>query len=41
MAQAVDLDGDGTLDLVAIDERTGTAIYFGKSDGTFAAAPAS
>ena len=36
MAEAVDLDGDGVLDLVAINEKTGAAIYFGKRDGTFA-----
>ena len=36
MAEAVDMDVDGVLDIVSIDERTGTAIYFGKPDGTFA-----
>jgi hypothetical protein len=35
MTESADLDGDGVLDLVAIDERTGTAIYFGKRDGGF------
>lgn len=35
MSEAADLDGDGILDLVAIDERAGTAIYFGRRDGTF------
>jgi VCBS repeat protein len=35
MAEATDLDGDGILDIVAIDERRGTAIYFGRKDGTF------
>src|SRR5215204_4052597 len=30
MAEAADLDGDGLLDIVAIDERQGTAIYFGQ-----------
>ena len=35
MSEAADLDGDGLLDLVAIDERVGTAIYFGRRDGTF------
>lgn len=35
-AGAADLDGDGTLDIVAIDERTGVALYFGKGGGTFA-----
>ena len=37
MSEAADLDGDGRLDLVAIDERVGTTIYFGRADGTFAA----
>ena len=37
MAEAADLDGDGFLDLVAIDERRGVAIYFGQKDGTFSA----
>jgi hypothetical protein len=36
IAEAADLDGDGLLDIVAIDERKGVAIYFGKHDGTFA-----
>jgi VCBS repeat protein/FG-GAP repeat protein len=36
MTEAADLDGDGVLDLVAIDERVGTTIYFGRRDGTFA-----
>jgi hypothetical protein len=35
MAEAADLNGDGLMDIVAIDERTGVAIYFGKQDGTF------
>jgi len=35
MAEAADLDGDGMLDLVTIDERHGTAIYFGRTDATF------
>jgi len=35
MAEAADLDGDGLLDIVAIDETRGPAIYFGKKDGTF------
>ena len=35
MSQAADIDGDGLLDIVAIDETSGTAIYFGKKDGTF------
>ena len=37
MAEAADLDGDGLLDLVTIDERHGTAIYFGRTDATFSA----
>lgn len=36
MTDAADLDGDGTIDLVAIDESVGTTIYFGRRDGTFA-----
>lgn len=35
MTEAADLDADGLLDLVAIDERRGVAIYFGQPDGTF------
>ena len=35
MTEAADLDGDGLLDIVAIDERWGTAIYFGQRGGTF------
>jgi VCBS repeat protein len=38
MSEAADLDGDGLVDLVAIDERQGTAIYFGQHDGSFSAA---
>ena len=38
MAEAADLDGDGLLDLVTIDERVGTAIYFGRAGGGFSAA---
>ena len=34
MAEAVDLDGDGSLDIVASDERRGVAVYFGQ-DGAF------
>ena len=37
MAEAADLDRDGFLDIVAIDERRGVAIYFGQKDGTFSA----
>ena len=35
MAQAADLNGDGLLDIVAIDEKRGVAIYFGQKDHTF------
>jgi hypothetical protein len=35
MAEAADFDGDGLLDLVAIDERRGAAIYFGRRDGAY------
>jgi len=35
MSEAADIDGDGLLDIVAIDERTGTAIFFGQRDGGF------
>ena len=38
MTQVADFDGDGILDIVAIDENTGTAIYFGRKDGTFSPA---
>ena len=38
MAQVADFDGDGNLDIVAIDEAAGTAIYFGKKDRTFSPA---
>src|SRR6476469_6232851 len=38
MTEAADLDGDGLLDLVAIDENVGTAIYFGQRDCSFSAA---
>src|SRR5262249_45237274 len=38
MSAAADFDGDGLMDLVAIDERQGTAIYFGQHDGSFSAA---
>ena len=37
MAEAADFDGDGQLDIVAIDERRGVAVYFGQKDGTFSA----
>ena len=35
MAEAVDLNNDGFLDLVVIDERRGVAACFGQEDGTF------
>lgn len=35
MTEAADLDGDGLLDLVAIDEQAGTAVHFGQKDGRF------
>ena len=35
-AEAADVDGDGVLDLVVIDERSGPAILWGRSDGTYA-----
>jgi hypothetical protein len=37
MTGVADLDGDGLLDLVAIDERVGTTIYFGQRGGSFSA----
>jgi FG-GAP-like repeat/FG-GAP repeat len=37
MTEAADLDGDGHIDLVAIDERVGVSVYFGRPDGSFAA----
>lgn len=37
-ARATDLDGDGLLDLVVIDERSGPAILWARSDGTYAPA---
>ncbi len=36
MAEAADLDGDGLLDIVAIDERSGLDIYLGVKGGGFA-----
>jgi hypothetical protein len=38
VAAAADFDGDGRLDIVAIDERRGVAVYFGRPNGTFSAA---
>jgi reactive intermediate/imine deaminase len=37
MAEAADLSGDGHLDIIAIDEARGVALYEGRGDGTFAA----
>ena len=37
MAETADLDGDGLMDLVAIDERIGTRLYFGQRGGSFSA----
>ncbi|HUF23142.1 MAG TPA: FG-GAP-like repeat-containing protein [Vicinamibacterales bacterium] len=37
MAEAADLDADGLLDIVAIDEARGVIAYFGQKDGTFSA----
>jgi hypothetical protein len=34
-AEAADLNGDGTLDMVVIDERKGAAVHIGRPDGTF------
>jgi hypothetical protein len=38
MSEAADFDGDGRLDLVTIDERSGVAIYFGLARGGFSQA---
>lgn len=35
MAEVADLDGDGRLDIVVIDERRGAGIYFGRREGGF------
>lgn len=40
MAEVADFDGDGLLDIVAIDERTGVSLYFGQRDGNFSSATA-
>jgi hypothetical protein len=37
MAAAADLNGDGLIDLVAIDERRGTFLYFNQGNGAFSA----
>jgi hypothetical protein len=35
MTEAADLDGDGILDIVAIDQRRGVAVYYGQGKDTF------
>jgi reactive intermediate/imine deaminase len=37
IAEAADLNGDGRMDVVTIDEARGVAIYEGRGDGSFAA----
>ncbi len=37
IAEAADLNGDGRMDVVAIDEARGVAVYDGRGDGSFAA----
>ena len=37
-AKAGDVNGDGALDMVIIDERQGPAVHLGRGDGTFGAA---
>ena len=37
VAESADFDGDGRVDLVGIDERRGTFIYFNQKDGSFSA----
>lgn len=37
IAEAADFNGDGKLDVVLIDEKTGVSVQFGHGDGTFAA----
>jgi hypothetical protein len=34
-AEPIDLDADGVIDLVAIDDQTGSAIFWGRADGTY------
>jgi hypothetical protein len=38
MAEVADFNGDGSLDIVAIDERTGVSLYFGQRDGKISSA---
>ena len=40
MSEAADLNGDGLLDLVTIDEKRGVAIYFGEKDLGFSSGTA-
>jgi hypothetical protein len=40
MAEAADVNGDGLLDLVTIDEKRGVAIYFGEKDLGFSSGTA-
>jgi hypothetical protein len=35
MAEAADLNRDGLLDIITIDERRGVGVYFGQKDGSF------
>jgi hypothetical protein len=37
VAEAADINGDGLLDIVAIDQREGPAIFFAQANGAFAA----
>ena len=38
ISAAADINSDGLIDLVAIDERTGVAVYYGRQDGGFGSA---
>ncbi len=38
MTEVGDFNGDGLLDIAAIDERTGVSLYFGQRDGAFSPA---
>jgi hypothetical protein len=40
VSEAADLNGDGFLDIVAIDEQRGVALYFGQKNGTFSSGTA-
>lgn len=40
MSDAADLDSDGLLDIIVIDEERGVAAFFGQRDGSFSAAVA-